>query len=233
LNARPGKKGARGHRGLFSSVIRNTLFLVLLTALPFVTLVRGSVFLFHRFPISGWVALAGGALATLGLLILYLVFVSIRMGKKGRVPKVLMKGTAALVGAYCLYTLLFLSGANAKTDEIRDTYTSLNPILRVAVSTLLLVDRDGVLTDTGRTREDYQAWGMEVNEGSLHIAQADGFVYAVDIRTVGRGERRNAGAAAFFRVMGFKTIRHVGTADHLHVSLLPNATSTRVGKTNY
>jgi hypothetical protein len=125
------------------------------------------------------------------------------------------------VGAYCLYALVYLSGANAKTEEIRATYSALNPVLRVATSTLLLVDREGVLTNTGRTREDYERWGMPVNEASLHLPQADGFVYAVDIRTIGRPEWMNRAVAVYFRVMGFETIRHVGTADHLHVGLAP------------
>lgn len=231
-------KGTRSKRSgrarwKVSSFVRKALFLVLLAVLPFLTLVRGSGHLFHRYAVSGWVALAGGALATFALLFLYLVFVSFRMGKKGRVSKGLLKGTGALVCAYCVYALLYLSSANVKTDEIRETYTSLNPILRVAVSTLLLVDRDAVLTDTGRTREDYESWGLAVNEASLHLPQRDGFVYAVDIRTLGRPDWQNAGVAAYFRIMGFETIRHVGTADHLHVSLQPNGTSTRVAPSNY
>jgi len=201
-----------------------------MAALPFLTLLRGSVFLFHRFSVSGWIALAGGASATLLLLSLYLVLVSIRLGRKGRVSRTLLRGAGALVCAYCVYTLLYLSSANAKTEEIRDTYTSLNPILRVAVSTLLLVDRDGVLTDTGRTRDEYEAWGMAVNEASLHLPQTDGFVYAVDIRTMGRPDWQNAAVAAYFRLVGFETLRHVGTADHLHVSLRPPTASLRVGR---
>jgi hypothetical protein len=202
----------------------------LLATLPFITLVRGSVFLFHRYPVSGWTALAGGALATVVLLSLYLVLVSVRLGRRGRVPGALLKGAGALVGAYCLYALLFLSSANAKTEEIRETYTSLNPILRVAVSTLLLVDRDGILTSTTRSPEDYQSWGMSVNEGSLHLPQADGYAYAVDIRTLGRPEGRNRAVNLYFRAMGFQTLRHLGTADHLHVSLRPNSTSSGVDR---
>ena len=197
------------------------LGLTLVVFLPFFTLIRTSVFLLQRFSVSGWAALFGGALATDLLLFLYLAFLSIRLGGKGRVPRVVRRGTGLLVGAYCLYALVYLSGANAKTDEIRATYSSLNPVLRVATSTLLLADREGVLTDTGRTPEDYRRWGMPVNEASLHLPQADGYVYAVDIRTVGRREWQNRAVAAYFRIMGFQTVRHVGTADHLHVGLAP------------
>jgi hypothetical protein len=195
--------------------------LALVVVLPFFTLIRTSVFLLHRYPMSGWTALFGGALATVLLLLLYLALLSLRFGGKGRVPKALRRGTLLLVGAYCLYGLVYLSGANAKTDEIRATYSTLSPVLRVAVSTLLLLDREGVLTDTGRRPEDYQRWGLPVNEASLHLPQADGYVYAVDIRTLGRPELQNRAVAFYFRIMGFETIRHVGTADHLHVALAP------------
>jgi hypothetical protein len=159
------------------------------------------------------------------LLVVYLVAVSFRFGGKGRVPKALLRGTGVLVGAYCLYGLIYLSSANAKTEEIRATYTALNPILRVSVSTLLLADRDGVLTATGRDLSDYQAWGLPANEASLHLPQADGYVYAVDVRTLGRPEWRNRAVAFYFRLMGFDTLRHVGTADHLHVALRPNSSA--------
>ena len=96
-----------------------------------------------------------------------------------------------------------------------------SPILRVAVSTLLLADREGVLTGTGRTVEDYDRWGLPVNESSLHLPQEDGYVYAVDIRTAGRPEWQNRCVELYFRTMGFETLRHVGTADHLHVNLVP------------
>ena len=196
--------------------------LLFLAILPFFLLIRSSVFLFHRYDLSGWVALAGGAGVTVALLALYLVVVSFKLGRKGKVPKLLLRGPGALVAAYCLYTLIYLSGANAKTQEIQATYSALSPVLRVAVSTLLLVDREGVLTGTGREREDYEEWGLSVNEASSHLPQADGFVYAVDIRTLGCPEWRNQAVAMYFQLMGLHTLRHVGTADHLHVELDPH-----------
>jgi hypothetical protein len=193
--------------------------LVGLAILPFYTLIRSSVFLYHHAPVSGWWALAGGTLLTVLLLMLYLALLSFRLGGKGRVPKSLRRGTALLVAAYCAYGLVYLSSANAKSQEVRDTYSRLDPVLRVAVSTLLLVDRDGVLTDTERTREDYAAWGLPANEASLHLVQSDGYAHAVDVRTLGRAEWRNRMAAWYFQAMGFRVLRHVGTADHLHVEL--------------
>jgi hypothetical protein len=212
------RRGARYH--VAKGLIWATGILLLLL-LPFYALIRTSVFLFQAYGLSGWAALAGGAIATVLLLILYMVLVSLRVGGKGRVPKALRRGTALLVMAYCVYALVYLSSANAKTEEIRATYSDLHPILRVAVSTLLLADRDGVLTDTGRTTADYEEWGMAVNENSLHLPQEDGFVYAVDVRTVGRPEWQNKAVRVYFRSLGFQTLRHVGTADHLHVELPP------------
>ena len=224
--SRSGGGGAKGQDPRRSGWLAKTMGwafgLAFLAILPFFTLIRTSVFLFQRYDLTGWLALGGGALATCLLLLIYLGLVSLRMGGKGRVPRALRRGTGLLVGAYCVYALIYLSSANAKTDEIRATYSALNPILRVAVSTLLLADRDGVLTDTSRRPEDYESWGMDVNEASLHLPQADGFVYAVDIRTMGRPEWQNQAVALYFEAMGLQTLRHVGTADHLHVELLPN-----------
>jgi hypothetical protein len=198
------------------------LTVALVLALPFVVLVRMSVFLFHRQDFGSWTALAVAAMAAALLLLLYMVVASIRMGGKGRIPGFLWKGVLMVVAAYCCYALVFLSSANVKTAEVKATFTALNPILRVGVSTLLLADRDAVLTDAARTAEDYTAWGLEVNEASLHLRQPDGYAYAVDLRTQGRPEWRNVLVEVYFQIMGFRTLRHVGTADHLHVSLAPS-----------
>jgi len=210
-------RGAK--RGISSRVLRWIVLLALLAFLPFFTLVRVSVFLFEGYGVGSWLAIGGGGVATALLLVLYLLAVSLRVGGKGRVPGSLLKGVGGLVGAYCLFTLLYLSAGNAKTEEIRATYTALNPVLRVGVSTLLLVDREGVLTATDRRLEDYATWGLSANEASLHLPQEDGYVYAVDLRTRGRPEWRNRLVTLYFRAMGFGTLRHVGTADHLHVYL--------------
>lgn len=219
----PFRNGRRrdGNRSFLCRALRVITLVAFLTILPFFTLVRVSVFLFHRYEVGSWVALGGGAVATVLLLVVYLSALSLRFGGKGRVSRSALKGTAILVGAYCLFAVLYLSAGNAKTPEVRDTFRSLNPILRVGVSTLLLVDRDGVLTDAARRQEDYAAMGLPANEASLHLPQEDGLVYAVDIRTLGRPEWRNGALVLYFRTMGFGTLRHTGTADHLHVYLTP------------
>jgi hypothetical protein len=61
--------------------------------------------------------------------------------------------------------------------------------------------------------------GLPVHDSSLHYAQPDGYVHAVDLRTIGRREVKNRLVQLYFALMGFATLRHVGTADHLHVEL--------------
>jgi len=69
--------------------------------------------------------------------------------------------------------------------------------------------------------------GLKSKNHSLHYRQSNGYAHAMDLRTNGRSEVRNFMTQTFFRLMGFKTLRHIGTADHLHVSLVshdrPNA----------
>jgi hypothetical protein len=96
-------------------------------------------------------------------------------------------------------------------------YTATHPLLRMALSTLILVDHDAVITDLARKPDDYRRMGLPVNQESLHYRQADGWVHAVDLRT--RPGLKSLLVQWYFDVMGFDTLRHVGTHDHLHVSL--------------
>jgi hypothetical protein len=84
---------------------------------------------------------------------------------------------------------------------------------------MVLVDSDAVITASERVVEDYAAMGLSSNAGSLHLEQADGYVHALDLRSLGRTEFRNRLTALYFKILGFRTLRHSGTADHLHISL--------------
>jgi hypothetical protein len=126
-----------------------------------------------------------------------------------------------LVLFYCGYALLHLASVNAKSEEVRSYYTSLHPLLRISVSTFTLLDGDLVITDLARTPEDYVTMGLPVYEASLHFRQEDGYVHAMDLRTLDRAAWRNWLMQGYFLLMGMRTLRHVGTADHLHVSLPP------------
>jgi hypothetical protein len=124
-----------------------------------------------------------------------------------------------MVLGFCLFSLFYLSSVNAKSAEVQTVYRSMHPILRVAVSTVTLAESDLVITDIERIEEDYARMGLTVNQRSLHYVQESGYVHAVDIRTIGHGFVRNALLRGSLELMGFRTIRHVGTADHLHVEL--------------
>jgi hypothetical protein len=193
---------------------------LLVLALPFVILVRGSVYLFAVHGWYPWLALLGAAGAALGLVTLYGVWVVRHVSGKSTRPAAVARWVAApLVLGYCGYALLYLSRVNAKTDAVRSAYTATHPLLRLAVSTLVLVDGDVVVTDLARDSRDYGRMGLAPNPRSRHFPQADGWVHALDIRTAGRGRVANWMVEGYFRVMGFDTLRHAGTADHLHVEL--------------
>jgi hypothetical protein len=112
-----------------------------------------------------------------------------------------------------------VASENVKSEDVRAGYSSVHPLLRVASSALILADPAAVITDTGRTPEDYWLMGLSPNEASLHFEQGNGYVHAIDLRTIGRPEWRNRAVELAFWALGFHSLRHVGTADHLHVSL--------------
>jgi len=195
------------------------LSLAVLIVLPFAVLVRVSIYLYVAYSAQTWIALAGGVAATAIVVTLYSAIVSKKLTGKARVGVLAKRVALPLVLAYCAYTLLYLSNVNAKSPDVREYYSSLHPMLRIAVSTVILVDSDIVITDLHRTPEDYAAMGLPARTESLHYRQSDGFVHAMDLRTAGRSEWRNSLVEFYFRAAGFETLRHVGTADHLHASL--------------
>lgn len=223
---RPGRPGNRGPkpsrrrlRSLPSRLLRRVLLAVILAVLPFFLLIRGGVFAYHQWGLGAWPSLALSAAATLLVLALY-AWVAGRRIRAGKGLKWLMTRGAAAIGiAYVAYSLVYVGGANVKSDEVRAEYASLHPLLRVAASTLILVDPDVVITDAGRTPDFYRRMGLSPNESSLHFEQDDGFVHALDLRTIGRPEWRNRAVELAFWALGFHSLRHKGTADHLHVSL--------------
>jgi hypothetical protein len=198
--------------------------LPLLVVLPFAALLRVSTYGYQHHGLPTWLAVGGGCLAALVSITAYGVWISLRLSGKARVSLIVRWIAAPLVVIYVGHALFFLSSVNAKTERVRAYYTSVHPLLRVAVSTLVIVDGSVVITDLGREPSDYESMGLPVADWSLHFRQRDGYVHALDLRTIDRGAVRNWLTAAYFRILGFRTLRHVGTADHLHVSLaLPPA----------
>jgi hypothetical protein len=192
---------------------------VALLVLPFVVLVRGAVYLYVARHWPTGLALAAAAMLTLAVVTAYGVWLSRRLTGRARLSLVAKWIAVPLVVGYSGHALLFLARENAKSDVVQTAYRATHPLLRLALSTLVLGDRDLVVTDMSRVPADYPAMGLPVYDRTLHYPQADGWVHAVDLRTIGRSGVRNALVRLYFWVMGFQTLRHVGTADHLHVEL--------------
>jgi hypothetical protein len=190
-----------------------------LAVLPFFVLVRTSVALYSHQHYPTWVAIAAGVGGMLVVVTAYAAWFSLRLTGRARILAAARAVALPLVVAYCGYALLYLSAANAKSERVHAYSTSLHPLLRIALSTWILFDREIVITDVARRPRDYAALGLPVNDGSLHQLQRDGYVHAADLRTVGRSALKNRLVQLYFWSMGFQTRRHVGTADHLHVEL--------------
>ena len=215
------RKGDRRGKGR-SWIRRWSVRLLLLTGalvLPSLVMVRASVEYYRRWGGDGWAAVGAAALTTTVVWIVYAWVVRVRVQGRFTVPRAVIGTIAAAVLVYVVYLLVYLSSANAKTPQVRDEFTAVHPVLRVTLSTILLVDRGALVTDAARTIEDYDRWGLPRAESSLHFEQSDGFVHAFDLRTRGRPEVWNHVVAVYFQLAGLRTLRHVGTADHLHVSL--------------
>lgn len=212
-------------RGLAGAVAIGTLKVALIIALPFAVLVRGAVFIYQHGQTSVWLAVLVAAFLSAGVVTAYAVWVARKFTRKGgRGGRALVIPLAKWVAAplvlfYCSYSLLYLASVNAKSEPVRAYYRSIHPLLRLSLSTLILVDRDMLITDAGRQPEDYARMGLPPNSRTRHYRQADGWIHAVDLRTSGHGPIKNRGAQLYFWLMGFETRRHVGTADHLHVEL--------------
>ncbi|MCB0560013.1 MAG: hypothetical protein H6573_06580 [Lewinellaceae bacterium] len=205
-------------------MLRRLLFtlgkLLFLFILPFFLLIRGSVFLHENYAPPASVSLLGGVLMSAVLLFFYMAYLQGRLtGRAGNVRRTY--GLAfALVAVYCLPGLFYLSASNAKHESVRKEFTRLHPVLRLGVSTITFLDKKLIVTDAARQPEDYGKMGLPAKSHSLHYRQSSGYAHAVDLRTIRQGELRNTLVAVYFRLMGFNTLRHVGTADHLHVSLM-------------
>jgi hypothetical protein len=191
--------------------------------LPFATLVGGSAWSYRVLGLPTWWALGVAIVLTAACLTLFAVRFAKSLGRRYRTrhltTRLGMRIAVPIVAIYCGYTLLFLARENAKTDVVRAYFTSVHPLLRLALGTAIIADPAIVLTDTRRERADYDRMGLPARERSLHFTQPDGYVHAVDLRTTGRSWVSITVTRAWFTLMGFHTLRHVGTADHLHISL--------------
>lgn len=203
-------------------ILLKILRVVLIIVLPFFILIRGSVFIHNRYDLGPWMSLSGGALITAFLLFIYMTFIYRRFTKKFGDSDNLKRRSLfalALVVLYCGYGLFFISTDNFKNPALRAEISELHPLLRMGVSTFILMDKDMIITDASRVPEDYRKMGLKTAKNSLHYKQKDGYAYAIDLRTNNRNEGRNRMMQLYFKLLGFNTLRHIGTDDHLHISL--------------
>jgi hypothetical protein len=191
----------------------------LVAVAPFVLLIRGGVWAYQGLGLGTWPSLLLAAAATALLLGGYAWVASRWLGAGERLTRIFTRAAMGVAVAYVAYGVVFIASGNVKSEEVRGAYASVHPLLKIAASALVLVDPDAVVTDAGRTPEDYWLMGLPVNEASLHFPQETGYVHALDLRTNGRWELRNRAVELGFWALGFHSLRHVGTADHLHLSL--------------
>lgn len=201
------------------AIVRLAAKVLLVVALPFLVMVKVAVLLYTRDAMPTALALAGGTLCTAAVVTGYGAWVWHRLTKRVRLALVARRFALPFALAYSVYALVYFSSAHAKSDRVRAYYGSLHPLLRVALSTLILIDRDMVVTDLTRRPQDYALMRLPQNDGSLHYVQSDGYAHAADLRTAGRSWVKNRLVQLYFWSMGFGTLRHTGTADHLHVEL--------------
>ncbi|MEM6343849.1 MAG: hypothetical protein AAF927_08215 [Bacteroidota bacterium] len=206
-------------RKILSFLLQLTLMLVL----PFVLLIRGATWLYESYHWNHWLALLTSLGAVFLVLLIYVVMLYDSIIGAGKVTRTSLKVKSfvvfAVLAAFVGYSMINLSGANAKTEAVKKEYTSLHPFMRLAVGTFVLADQGLLVTDMSRVQEDYKKMGLKTIKNSLHYEQSTGYVHAMDLRTNGRSELRNTLTQWYFRIMGFNTLRHGGTGDHLHISL--------------
>ena len=190
--------------------------------LPFVVLIRGAVYVHTQFQVYPHIALIAGMGFTFVVLFIYSTFFLGRHRRDNKRRS--LKGRALIVGvlllSYCIYGLFYVSGKNVKSEAVGKEYRSLHPILRMGISTIIFLDPSLILTDANRLPEDYRKMGLKTKSHSLHYRQSNGFAHAVDIRTNGRSMLRNSLLQLYFKMMGFNVLRHGGTGDHLHISMM-------------
>ncbi len=198
------------------------LQLFLLAVLPFVLLIRIAVWLHENYQAYAWASVFFAAVVTAALLLGYFLYVRNHFVKQTFQPKILQRNygiTLAIVLMYCANGIWSISAANVKEAAVKQEFKTLHPIVRLSISTLILLEKDLILTDAERKPEDYQQMGLASKNHSLHYTQSTGYAHAVDIRTKGHGWLRNKLIQGYFEMMGFNTLVHKGTAEHLHVSL--------------
>jgi len=203
-------------------LIRFILFLLTLAVLPFIALIRVAVYAHTEYHYSAYTSLGIGVISVAVLVFMYFTIIHRWItGRIGDYAGIKRRSFIAIliVSLYSFHALFFLSSDHTKSNQVAKEFTQIHPILRLSTSTLAYIDKGLIMTDAERVPEDYRKMGLPTNKASLHYRQADGYVYAIDIRVNHRSEIKSALATLYFRMMGLRTLRHGGTGDHLHISL--------------
>ncbi len=204
------------------SFIFHIIKFTLIISLPFIVLIRGALFLHYEKDFSPYISLGISTLVTTGLLLGYFFyFYGLVSSKKNKLLYIRRRFVVfcMLVLSFVFYGVSFNSEKNAASSGISKEYYSLNPIFRLACTTLFIMDKKAIITDASRVPEDYKRMNLPSKKHSLHYKQKDGYIYAVDLRTRDRTTIRNQLLKVYFKILGFRTLRHTGTGDHLHVSM--------------
>jgi len=175
--------------------LRSIVELVFIIIFPFVVLIRTAVYLHIEEKLIPWACIGGGVLFTSILIFLYLtIFYGNYRKKNGLNFKTKLLIAFGVVCIYSAHGLFYISGENFKSNDLRKEIRKVQP-------------------------EDYAKMGLPSKSHSLHYKQSNGYAHAIDLRTNGRNEIRNFLVQSYFKLMGFQTLRHIGTGDHLHISL--------------
>src|SRR6058998_231457 len=105
-------------------VVQLAAKIVAVALLPFLALVRVAVFLYEH---QGWptaLALAGGTACSVAVVTAYGAWLWHRFTGQLRLALVARRVALPFVAAYCVYALVYLSSANAKSDRVRAYYAS-------------------------------------------------------------------------------------------------------------
>jgi hypothetical protein len=192
--------------------------------LPFFLLLRGAVTLYELTEWNPYLCMGIAAVGSMVALYFYLTWIVGHVVQKKKsvekAKRINLRLVLVAVAGFCLYAVLYLAAGNAKTQNVQEEYMTTHPLLRLGVSSFILFDRNLIVTDMARTHLDYKEMGLAMKNKSLHYPQSDGYVHALDLRTNDRAEWRNKLLEGYFWLMGYRTLRHVGTGDHLHISLM-------------
>ena len=202
---------------MLPSILWTTAGLLIAT----LTAVRVQLLLLAQDPNAGWLVVVSGLLIA-GVVLVLTLLIGCRFAyrfytlKRMGLALVLVPLLTLLIGGAAISRF---PERNFKSRQIAAEWPRLHPTLRLALWIVALEDRDMVLTDIARRPEGYGGMGLKVPAASQHYTDADGYARAVDLRVSNVGDLRNWGRQGLFLLMGLKTLRHTGTADHLHIAL--------------